>query len=114
MGLLRFEDDQMYKISFFVPVNDAEFVKMAMFDAGAGKIGNYDRCSFETRGIGQFRALSGAIPSVGVIGELEKIEELKVEMVCIDNCIQQVIQAMKKNHPYEVPAYDIIKLVDSL
>ena len=61
----------MYKITFYVPVKDAERVKMAMFEAGAGKIGNYDCCSFETRGTGQFRPLPGASPHVGSINKIK-------------------------------------------
>lgn len=100
----------MYKISFFVPESAAEIVKTAMFSAGAGKIGNYDQCSFETKGLGQFRALPGANPFIGSVGEVEKVEEMKIEMICESNCLKQVIVAMKHNHPYETPAYDIIKL----
>lgn len=102
----------MYKVCFFVPESASELVKMAMFQAGAGKIGNYDYCSFETIGSGQFRALAGANPTVGIVGELEKVRELKVEMVCEDAVIRDVVLALKKNHPYEIPAYDIIKLAD--
>lgn len=100
----------MLKISFFVPVDHSEKVKTAMFSAGAGKIGNYDCCSFETSGTGQFRALKGASPFIGAINQIEKVDELKVEMVCDEKFIRAAITAMKENHPYEVPAYDIIKL----
>lgn len=100
----------MYKVSFFVPHLNAEIVKEAMFAAGAGRIGCYERCCFEVAGIGQFSALAGANPSLGSIGKLEKVNELKIEMVCDDNFIRDVIVALKKNHPYEMPAYDIIKL----
>lgn len=100
----------MFKIGFFVPVNYAEIVKEAMFVAGGGRIGNYDRCSFETLGTGQFRPLKGAQPFLGTTDQVEKVEELKVEMICEDQFLKAVIEAMKKNHPYEMPAYDIIKL----
>jgi hypothetical protein len=102
----------LYKIAFFVPENASEVVKSAMFNAGAGRIGNYDHCSFETIGLGQFRALAGATPFIGSVGELEKVRELKVEMVCEDALIREVVLALIKNHPYEMPAYDIIKLSD--
>lgn len=102
----------MYKISFFVPEIASEFVKIAMFDAGAGKIGNYDHCSFETLGTGQFRALLGANPVIGRVGELEKVRELKIEMVCEDTVLKEVVMALKKHHPYEMPAYHITKLTD--
>lgn len=100
----------MFKISFFVPPESAEVVKQAMFEAGAGRMGNYEQCSFEVLGIGQFKPLIGARPSVGAIDRLEKISEVKIEMICEDIFIKDVILALKKNHPYEMPAYDIIKL----
>lgn len=102
----------MYKISFFVPEDALNYVKEAMFKMGAGKIGNYDCCSFEILGMGQFRALSNANPYIGRIGELEKVKEYKVEMICEDTVIKEVIRAMKKSHPYETPAYDVTKVED--
>lgn len=102
----------MFKIAFFVPVDHAATVKEAMFRAGGGKIGDYECCSFETLGIGQFRPLKGSNPFVGHVGEIEKVDELKVEMVCEDQFLRAVITAMKENHPYEMPAYDIIKLIE--
>ncbi len=100
----------MFKICFFVPLEHAEKVKSAMFNAGGGKIGQYECCSFETLGIGQFRPLKGANPFLGRVGEVEKVSELKVEMVCDDHVLKAVVKAMKENHPYEMPAYDIIRL----
>jgi len=102
----------MYKIIFFVPVNESEKVKNSMFDVGAGKIGNYDCCSFQTLGIGQFKALDGANPFIGKVGKIEKVEELKIEMICQEKYLKLALKALKDNHPYEMPAYDIIKLID--
>jgi hypothetical protein len=102
----------MFHISFYVPVNDAAKVKNAMFQAGAGKIGNYDNCSFEMKGMGQFRPLAGSDPTIGSQGVVEQVEELKVDMVCDDQYIKEVVTALKKSHPYETPAYYVIKLVD--
>ncbi|MFL5785089.1 MAG: NGG1p interacting factor NIF3 [Bacteriovoracaceae bacterium] len=102
----------MFHISFYVPVNDADNVKNAMFQAGAGKIGNYDNCSFEIKGMGQFRPLTGSDPTIGSQGVLEQVEELKVDMVCDDQYIKEVVAALKKSHPYETPAYYVIKVVD--
>ena len=99
----------MIHLFFYVPVKDAEKVKNAMFKAGAGKIGNYDYCSFDIKGIGQFRPLPGSHPSVGAEGKIEQVEELKVEMVLEDQVLDQVIKALKANHPYETPAYYAIK-----
>lgn len=102
----------MYKICFYAPVDAVDTVKNAMFDAGAGKIGNYDACCWQTLGHGQFRPLENSDPAIGKQGELEFVDEYKVEMVCTDNCVKEVISAMKKSHPYEEVAYDVWKLAD--
>ncbi len=99
----------MIHLSFYVPVDAARIVKEAMFAAGAGRIGNYDFCSFEIKGLGQFRPLKGSNPAIGQLGELELVEELKIEMVCEDSKLEEVIAALKKTHPYETPAYYAIK-----
>jgi len=95
----------MIKLEFYVPVESAEKVKKAVFEAGAGRIGNYDCCSWETAGNGQFRPCKGSNPFIGKIDEIETVNELKVEMVCEDELIDLVIEALKKTHPYETPAY---------
>ena len=100
----------MYKLSFFVPVEHAEKVKTAVFKTGAGRIGHYDCCSWETLGTGQFRPLEGSSPFIGELDQIEKVEELKVELVCEDHLIQNAVDAMKQAHPYEEPAYDVWKL----
>ena len=100
----------MYKICFFAPKDAVELVKTALFDAGAGHIGNYDSCSWQTLGHGQFRALEGSKPSIGQQGVTEVVAEYKIELVCDEKHIADVIKALKLNHPYEEPAYDVIKL----
>ncbi len=102
----------MIHISFYVPVKDADRVKDAMFQAGAGKIGNYDQCSFEMKGVGQFRPLPGSNPTIGSECKIETVEELKIDMVCEDNKVVDVVAALKKSHPYETPAYYVIKTLD--
>ncbi len=102
----------MKKLAFFVPVNDAEQVKDAMFNAGAGKIGDYDRCCFEYEGWGQFRPLAGATPHIGSHGSVEKVRELKIEMVCADDCVKASIQAMLDAHPYEEVAFEVFEMLD--
>lgn len=100
----------MYKLAFFVPLEDVEAVKEAVFVTGAGRIGDYEACCFETRGTGQFRPLDGASPHIGQVGELEKVEEVKVEMVCQDELIHEAIEALRAAHPYEEPAFDVWRL----
>lgn len=103
----------MFKICFFVPVDSAEVVKMAMFEAGAGKLGHYDQCSFETAGTGQFRPLPGSHPAIGSVGLLQRVAELKIEILVLPEFLDQTIEALKKYHPYEEPAFDVIKLVNN-
>lgn len=102
----------MYKVAFFVPIADAESVKEAVFQAGAGRIGDYEACCFQTRGTGQFRPLLGASPYIGNVGDLESVEEYKIELVCQDELINAVIAALKLAHPYEEVPYDVWKLAD--
>lgn len=102
----------MYKICFFVPFDYAEKVKQALFAAGAGKIGDYDCCSWQCPGQGQFRALENSQPFIGDQGKLETVEEFKVELVCDSQHIKTAINALKTTHPYEEPAYEVYKLED--
>lgn len=102
----------MYKITFYVPVTHVEQVKQAMFAAGAGRIGDYDCCAWQVLGVGQFRPLIEAKPFIGQVDQLEQVAEYKVEMVCEDYCLKTVIAALKASHPYQQPAYDVIKALD--
>ena len=95
----------IYKIEFYVPETHLDKVKNAVFSAGAGKIGNYDCCSWQTFGTGQFRPLDGSKPFIGEKGKTETVQEYKVELVCDSKYINNVIEALKKSHPYETPAY---------
>ena len=102
----------MYKLAFFVPPSHVEQVKHALFAAGAGRIGAYDCCSWQALGQGQFRPLDGSRPFIGQAGEVEQVQEWKVELVVSDELIRQAVAALKDSHPYEVPAYDVWKLED--
>ncbi|OGT42339.1 MAG: NGG1p interacting factor NIF3 [Gammaproteobacteria bacterium RIFCSPHIGHO2_12_FULL_37_34] len=100
----------MYKICFYVPQTHIEEVKNAMFAEGAGKMGDYKCCSWQTLGEGQFLPLSGSDPFIGKQNQLEKVSEYKVEMVCDDPFIRKVIAALKQTHPYEEPAYQVWRI----
>lgn len=93
------------KLEFYVPDTHLAEVKDAVFAAGAGKIGDYDCCCWETSGTGQFRPCEGSNPFIGSQGEIEKVQETKVEMICEKKLIDQVIDALHEAHPYETPAY---------
>lgn len=101
----------MYHIAVYVPESHKEKVKEKMFEAGAGRIGNYDFCSFEYNGIGQFRPLPGSTPFLGSENTVEKVQEIKLEMVCASEFLTEAITAMKASHPYETPAYYVIETV---
>ncbi|MEA3500683.1 MAG: NGG1p interacting factor NIF3 [Candidatus Marinimicrobia bacterium] len=102
----------MYKISFYVPKSHLEQVKNALFNKGAGKYKNYDRCSWQTPGKGQFRPIENADPYLGKLNKLHKIKEYKVELICKNEIIKQVIAELKKVHPYEEVAYDVVEIFD--
>lgn len=101
----------MYHIAFYVPKTHAEKVKESMFEAGAGTIGNYEKCAFEYSGLGQFKPLPGSTPFIGSEGALEVVQELKIEMVCSSENLTAAITALKNSHPYETPAYYVIETV---
>ncbi|WP_085616714.1 MULTISPECIES: NGG1p interacting factor NIF3 [unclassified Pseudomonas] len=102
----------MYKLAFFVPASHVEVVKAAVFAAGGGRIGDYDHCAWQTLGQGQFRPLDGSQPFLGQTGQVEVVEEWKVELVVADDLIAQVVAALKQAHPYETPAYEVWRLAE--
>lgn len=101
----------MYKLCFFVPESHVEELKAALFAQGAGKIGEYDCCSWQVLGEGQFRPLQGSQPFIGARDQLAKVAEYKVEMVCEDRLIKQVIKSLLQTHPYQQPAYEVYKIL---
>ncbi|HEN8713836.1 MULTISPECIES: NIF3 1 [Pseudomonas] len=102
----------MYKLAFFVPASHVDVVKAAVFAAGGGRIGGYDHCAWQTLGHGQFRPLDGSQPFLGQTGQVEVVEEWKVELVVADDLIAQVVAALRQSHPYETPAYEVWRLAD--
>ena len=102
----------MYKLCFYVPDTHVEAVKEAMFEAGAGRIGDYRRCAWQVEGQGQFEPLPGSQPFIGETHTLEILREFRVEMVCDDACLHDVVAALRAAHPYEEPAFDVLRVVD--
>ena len=103
---------KMYKLVIFVGENALEKVKEALFEAGGGRIGNYDRCCFVSSGRGQFRPLKNAQPYLGSVGKVQSEVEFRLETVVADEKIKAVVDAVLAAHPYETPAYDVVKLED--
>jgi len=104
-------EEKVVKLVVFVPVAHADQVRKVMGEAGAGKVGDYSRCSFSVKGIGRFLPLPGAHPTIGKVGKLEAVEEERIETVCYKKDLQKIIKAIKKVHPYEEIALDVYPLV---
>ena len=104
----------MYQLCFYVPESQLESVKLAVFGAGAGRVGNYDCCAWQTQGLGQFRAGKGSQPYLGEQEKLETVTEFKVELVCEDEFVKAAVIALLHAHPYEEPAYSVWRLEDIL
>ncbi len=108
-GLAREATD---KLTVFVPADAAAPVRAAIAEAGAGRIGNYDFASFTSSGQGRFRPLEGADPTLGSVGNLETVDEVRIEVVLDRPLRAAVVAAMLAAHPYEQPAYDVVELAD--
>ncbi len=104
-----------YHLIVYVPIPDAGRVRDALTKTGAGKLGNYDGCSFSSRGIGRFRPLEGAHPGIGEVGKSEEVEEERIEVmvdVPSEKGLRPVIAAIKEVHPYEEPAIHVLPMIE--
>jgi hypothetical protein len=99
------------KLVVFVPENGLDAVRDALFAAGAGRIGDYERCSWYTAGTGTFLGGVGAKPSIGERGREERVPELRLETVFPAERQDEVVAALRAAHPYEEPAFDVYALV---
>lgn len=99
----------MYVIAFYCPVEYVDQIKNALFAVGAGTYKGYEQCAWQTEGEGQFRPLSDSHPFIGTHNMLEKIKEVKVEMICADELLKTAVEALIEAHPYEEPAYHILR-----
>lgn len=95
------------KIVTYVPLNYVDKLTFELSNAGAGVIGNYDLCSFRMKGVGTFRPKQGSRPFSGEKGKINFVEEVRLEMECDPECLDNVVDALLKYHPYEEVAYEI-------
>lgn len=107
LRILRPKND-LLKLQVFVPSESVDRVKAAMFDAGAGRIGAYEHCSFDSQGTGHFKPKEGANPTVGEVGSVHAEPETKVEVIVPAHLQPPIVRAMIDAHPYEVPAYELL------
>jgi hypothetical protein len=103
--------EELRKLVVFVPADALEAVRDAVFAAGAGRIGAYERCSWYTEGTGTFLAGEGADPAVGQAGREERVPELRLETVFPGERYEEVVAALRRAHPYEEPAFDVYPLL---
>lgn len=104
---------EQLKIVVYVPVSHADLVRKAIAESEAGRIGNYDSCSFSSRGIGRFRPLEGSEPYVGEAGKVEEVEEERIEFICEEAHLEPTLKEIMRVHPYEEPAMDIFPLLNN-
>ncbi len=100
------------KLVVFVPEDALDAVREALFAAGAGRIGAYERCSWYTEGTGTFRGGEGTAPVVGERGREERVRELRLETVYPVEREADVVRTLREAHPYEEPAFDLYPLAD--
>ncbi|MCG8576454.1 MAG: Nif3-like dinuclear metal center hexameric protein [Flavobacteriales bacterium] len=104
--------EELVKLIVFCPKEQMEQVSSALFEAGAGQIGDYSECSFLTEGIGTFKGGENSNPQLGEAGQKEEVSENKIEVVCQKAKLPQILSSMQKTHPYEEVAYDLIPLLN--
>lgn len=100
----------MLKLVMFVPVGSEDAVKDAVFAAGAGRLGAYSECAWQTLGTGQFRPSLAANPTLGTRGAVSQIAEWRIEVLVSEAVRADVVQALRRAHPYEEPAFEFIRL----
>ena len=110
LQMLQPKEQILKKLITFAPLDNAEDLRKALFAAGAGQLGKYSECSFNTEGTGTFKPEEGADPFVGEIGKRHEEKEMKIEVIFPGYLEQKIIRAMIEAHPYEEVAYDIISL----
>lgn len=100
-------EDELKKLVVFIPEENLTEVREAITEAGAGVIANYSDCTFQTAGTGTFKPLEGTTPHIGSQGQLEKVQEIRLETIVPDSKFKKVLNKLKSAHPYEEVAYDI-------
>lgn len=102
---------QTVKLVVFVPTTHADLVRQTLGDNGAGKVGDYSHCTFSVTGIGRYKPMPGAHPTIGEVGKFEEVAEDRIETVCHLDDLDRIMAAVKKVHPYEEVAFDVYPLL---
>ena len=93
----------------YIPVNSVAVVTQSLFNAGAGVVGHYHRCGWSATGMGQFAPQPGANPTIGKVGELEYVEEVRFECMVRESVKDAVIHSLRQAHPYEEPMFWLLR-----
>lgn len=109
-NLIDLHTEKLFKLAVYVPLTHMEVVRNAIGEAGAGHIGNYSHCTFQTKGQGTFKPLEGTNPYIGSQNELTFVDEVKLETIVKEHHVDYAVEAMTKAHPYEEIAYDVMPL----
>ncbi len=110
LAILSSRNNSLHKLFTFTPVDHAEKIRNAIFNAGGGQIGNYSECSFNAEGTGTFKPGTGTRPFVGKEGERHQENEMKIEVIFPSFLASSIIAALRASHPYEEVAYDLVPL----
>ena len=102
------KESPFIKLHIIVPASHADLIRNVLGKEGAGMQGNYTHCSGSYRQMGRFKPMQGAHPAIGEVGKLAEVEEEAIETICHKDIVEKVIEAIKKVHPYEEPAIDIM------
>ena len=112
LKILAPKQRELVKLIVFAPIEAADQVRNSLFSAGAGAIGNYEACSFNTTGEGTFTPTEDSTPTIGQHHQASNVREVKIEVICTTHQLNKVLQAMHHSHPYEEVAHDIIPLLN--
>ena len=112
MGAGEVSGTERLKLVWFVPREALEATRAAVFEAGAGRIGEYGRCSWYTAGTGTFLAGEGTDPAIGRVGREQRVSELRVETIVPVECARDVVAALLAAHPYEEVAFELYPLAE--
>lgn len=112
-NLIQTDKEVLIKLVVYVPEESSEQLRQALGDAGAGYIGNYSHCTFQSEGIGAFVPMEGTTPFIGDVNKLEHVAEIRIETIMKEKDISTILAVMKENHPYEEVAYDLYPLINS-
>lgn len=102
---------ELVKLVVFVPEENADQIRLALGEAGAGKIGDYSFCSFSIKGVGRFKPGDNADPHIGQSGKLEQVNEERIEVACNKDQVEKIIKVIKEVHPYEEVVIDIYPML---